>query len=61
MTAPQPAGPQAVSASALVNGTNVLAVSVHTGASDNTAWFTASLRGEETLPDPDLPAALPIH
>lgn len=61
VTAPQPSGPQPVSASALVNGTNVLAVSVHTGASDNTAWFTASLRAEETPLDPDLPAALQIH
>jgi hypothetical protein len=58
---PQATGPQPVSASALVNGTNVLAVSVHTAAADNSAWFTASLRGEETLPDPDLPPALEIH
>jgi hypothetical protein len=58
---PQSTGLQTVPAGALVNGTNVLAVSVHTGASDNTAWFTASLRGEETLPDPDLPPALQIH
>ncbi len=58
---PQSTGPQPVSASALVNGTNVLAVSLHTGAADNTAWFTANLRGEETLPDPELPPALEIH
>jgi len=58
---PQSSGPQPVSTSALIKGTNVLAVSIHTGASDNTAWFTANLRGEETLPDPDLPPALQIH
>jgi hypothetical protein len=61
VTQPQPSAPQNVSASALVNGTNVLAVSVHTGAADNTAWFSANLRGEEILPDPDLPPALQIH
>jgi len=61
VTLPQASGPQPVPAGALVNGTNVLAVSVHTGASDNTAWFTASLRGQESLPDPDLPASLEIH
>jgi hypothetical protein len=58
---PLPTAPQAVSSSALVNGTNVLAVSVHTGSADNTAWFTANLRGEETLPDPDLPPALQLN
>lgn len=61
VTQPQPSGPQSVSAGALVNGTNVLAVSVHTGAADNTAWFTASLVGEETLPDPELPPALQLN
>ena len=60
VTAPQPSGPQPVSASALVNGTNVLAVSVHTAAADTTAWFTASLRGEETLPDPDVAPPLQL-
>lgn len=61
VAAPPSTGSQPVSAGALVNGTNVLAVSVHTGATDDTAWFTASLRGEETLPDPDLPSTLQIH
>lgn len=58
---PQATGFQTIPSSGLINGTNVLAVSVHTGAADNTAWFTANLRGVETPVDPDLPAALEIH
>lgn len=52
---------QTVPSTALVSGTNVLAVSVHTGASDNTAYFTANLRGIETPADPDLPPALELN
>lgn len=61
VTSPQPLIGQSVSASALVTGTNVLAVSVHTGASDNTAWFSANLRGEEVLPDPNPSPALQLN
>jgi hypothetical protein len=58
---PQTTGFQTVPATALVHGTNVLAVSVHTGAGDDTAWFSAGLRAIETPVDPDQPAALEIH
>ena len=61
LTTPVTTGYQSVPSSALVSGTNVLAVSVHTGASDNTAYFNASLRGIETPVDPDLPAALELN
>ncbi|WP_193212562.1 lamin tail domain-containing protein [Luteolibacter marinus] len=54
-------GFQEVPSAALVNGTNVLAVSVHTGASDDSAYFSAGLRALEMLPDPDLPPALEIN
>jgi len=61
LTNPATTGYQSVPSAALVSGTNVLAVSVHTGASDNTAFFNASLRGIETPVDPDLPAALELN
>ena len=58
---PTASGLLTVPSAALVNGANVLAVSVHTGAADNTAYFTASLRAEETPADPDLPPALQLN
>jgi len=58
---PTPTGLQPVSASALVVGTNVLSASVHTGASDNTAFFSADLEAVEAPVDPDLPAALLLN
>ncbi|MCW1922427.1 lamin tail domain-containing protein [Luteolibacter arcticus] len=61
LAAPAVTAYHTVPSSALVSGTNVLAVSVHTGASDNTAYFTANLRGIETPVDPDLPAALELN
>jgi hypothetical protein len=61
ITAPSATGLQTVSSVALVAGTNVLAVSVHTSASDDTSYFTASLQGIETPRDPDLPPALQLN
>ena len=61
LATPATTGYQIVPSTALISGTNVLAVSVHTGASDNTAYFTANLRGIETPVDPDLPAALELN
>lgn len=57
-----PAQPLALPAGDLLrHGANVLAVSLHTGAGDDTSWFSASLGAAEMLPDPDLPAALELH
>jgi hypothetical protein len=61
ITAPGATGPVTVPSTALVAGTNVLAVSVHTGAGDDTSYFTASLQGIETPLDPDLPPALQLN
>jgi hypothetical protein len=59
--APSASGPQTVPSSALVAGANVLAVSLHTGAGDDTAYFSASLQGSETPMDPDQPPALLLN
>ncbi len=53
---PQSSSNITVPASTLVQGNNVLAVSVHTGASDNTCYFDAALTSYET---PEDPTALP--
>ncbi len=58
---PQATGFLAVPAGALAAGTNVLAASVHTGATDDTAWFSARLRAVETPPDPEQPPALQLN
>jgi len=50
---PTASGFQTVSSSALVGGNNVLAVSLHTGVSDNTSLFTAALQAIEAPLDPD--------
>ena len=50
---PASSGALVVPSTALVAGDNVLAVSLHTGATDNTALFTASLQAVETPADPD--------
>jgi hypothetical protein len=61
LTAPAASGPQTVPSVALVAGTNVLAVSLHTGAGDDTSFFSATLQGIESPVDPDLPAALVLN
>lgn len=60
-TLPVTSGFQGVPSSALVAGTNVLAVSVHTGATDNTAYFSAELQGSETPVDPDVPPTFELN
>ena len=60
-TTPVASGLQTVPSGALVNGGNVLAVSLHTAAADQSAFFTASLRAEESMPDPDLPPDLQLN
>ncbi len=60
-TLPVTSGFQVVPSTALVAGTNVLAVSVHTGATDNTAYFSAELQGSETPVDPDVPASFQLN
>ncbi|WP_035612232.1 lamin tail domain-containing protein, partial [Haloferula sp. BvORR071] len=59
--APTSSGFLTVPSTALVAGTNVLAVSVHTGASDDTAYFSAELQGLESPLDPDQPSALQLN
>ncbi|MES2657625.1 MAG: lamin tail domain-containing protein [Verrucomicrobiota bacterium] len=51
---PQPlsSGFQAVASTALVSGTNVLAVSLHKAAADPSAYFSASLAATEDPPEP---------
>lgn len=51
---PVTSGFQTVPSTALVTGANVLAVSLHTGATDNTAFLSAELQGSETPPNPDV-------
>lgn len=58
---PVPSGSLVIPSSALVAGDNVLAVSLHTGASDNTALFTASLQAVETPADPDASPGLALN
>ena len=60
---PQPAasGFQAVSSSALVSGTNVVAVSLHKAAGDTSSFFTAELAGSEQPVDTTQPPALQIN
>lgn len=60
-TVPVNSGFQTVPASALVAGSNVLAVSVHTGATDNTAFFSAELQGSETPTNPDVPPSFLLN
>ncbi|QJE95493.1 lamin tail domain-containing protein [Luteolibacter luteus] len=50
---PVSSGTLVVPSTALAAGSNVLAVSLHTSATDNTALFTASLQAVETPADPD--------
>ncbi|WP_367871438.1 lamin tail domain-containing protein [Luteolibacter sp. Populi] len=58
---PVSSGLQTVPSPALVAGTNVLGVSVHTGASDNTAYFSAELQGLESPVDPNASPALQLN
>lgn len=53
ITTPQTSSDITVPATALVQGTNVFAASVHTGAADNTSYFDAALTSYETPEDPD--------
>lgn len=55
---PASSGFQPVSSSALVAGTNVLAVSLHKASSNNSALFSAALEATEDPPDPSAGAAL---
>jgi hypothetical protein len=61
LTVPQSSGDFTVPATALVQGTNVLAVSVHTGATDNTCYFDAALTSYETPEDPDAAPAFRLN
>lgn len=56
-----PSGYLTVPSAALVRGTNVLVASVHTGAADNTAYFTAALRAEEIPVDPEQAPPLQLN
>ncbi|PAZ03904.1 MAG: hypothetical protein CAK88_13330 [Verrucomicrobiia bacterium AMD-G2] len=61
LTVPQNSNDITVPATALVQGTNVLAVSLHTGATDNTCYFDATLTSYETPEDPDAAPAFRLN
>ena len=61
LSPPLTSGFESVPAGGLVSGTNTLAVSLHTGATDDTAYFSARLRAKETPADPDLASALKFN
>ena len=58
IAAPAATGFVAVPSSALVNGTNVLAVSLHKGPGGTSSYFDAALESTELPADPDTAAAL---
>lgn len=58
---PSPSGFQVVSSSALVSGSNVLAVELHKAASDTSNFFTAELSGSELPVDTSQPLAFQIN
>ncbi len=58
---PQPSGEISLPATALVQGNNVLAVSLHTGAADNTGFFDAALTSHEIPEDSDASPAFLLN